>query len=176
MLVALFALQHSAMAREAGKRFGRALYLLASGITLLLLVGRWHPAPTVIWHVAPMLGRAAVHALFAAGWIVLVVSTLELGAFEVAGLRTGGTPELRIVGLHRIVRHPTYVGWFLVLWAAPTLTIGRAFLAAALTAYFLVAIRFEERDLLRVHGAEYERYRREVPMLVPRPRRATSTR
>jgi protein-S-isoprenylcysteine O-methyltransferase Ste14 len=176
MLVALFAFQHSAMAREAGRRFGRALYLIASGIALLLLVGRWHPIPAVIWDVEPALGRAAVHALFAAGWLVLVVSTHELDGLELAGLRSGGTPELRVVGLHRIVRHPTYAGWFLVLWAAPTMTVGHAFLAAALTSYVLVAIRFEERDLVRVHGAEYERYRREVPMLVPRLRRATSTR
>jgi len=175
MLVALFAIPHSAMAREGGRRFGRALYLIASGVGLLLLVGRWHPIPTVIWHVDSTIGRAAVHALSAAGWVVLLVSTLELDALAFAGLRASDTPSLRVVGLHRHVRHPTYAGWFLVLWAAPTMTVGRAFLAAALTAYVLVAIRFEERDLLRIHGAEYECYRRDVPAFVPRLRRSTST-
>jgi len=163
------------MARPGGRRLGRAIYLIAAGIALLLLVGRWHPMPSTIWLVASPVGRSAVQASFAAGWIVLLVSTFELDALEFSGLRSSATPPLRVVGLHRHVRHPTYVGWFLVLWAAPTMTVGRAFLAAALTIYVLAAIRFEERDLLRIHGAEYERYRRDVPMLLPRFRRTTRT-
>jgi protein-S-isoprenylcysteine O-methyltransferase Ste14 len=160
------------MARESGRRFGRALYLLAAGVTLLLLVGRWHPVPSVIWSVELPIGRLGLHALFAAGWIVLLVSTLELDALEFAGLRASETPTLRVVGLHRVVRHPTYVGWFLVLWAAPTMTAGRLFLAAALTVYVLVAVRYEERDLLRIHGEAYARYRSEVPAIFPGIRRA----
>ncbi len=167
----LFAFPHSAMARAAGRRFGRALYLIAAGVTLLLLVGRWHPVPTVIWHVEGPIGRVAVHALSALGWIVLLVSTLELDALAFAGVRTSETPELRVVGLHRLVRHPTYVGWFLVLWAAPTMTSGRLFLAAALTVYVVVAVRYEERDLLRDHGEAYARYRSAVPAIFPRIRR-----
>lgn len=170
MLVALFAFPHSAMAREPGRRFGRALYLVAAGVPLLLLVGRWHPVPTVIWRVGPSLGRAAVHALAASGWIVLAVSTIELDPLEFAGLRASGTRALRVVGLHRRVQHPTYVGWFLVLWAAPTMTAGRALLAVALTAYVLVAVRFEESDLLRTHGEAYARYRKDVPAFFPRIR------
>jgi protein-S-isoprenylcysteine O-methyltransferase Ste14 len=160
------------MAREGGKRFGRAAYLVASGITLLLLVGRWHPVSTVIWDLASPIGRAVLHVVCAAGWVVILVSTLELDPLDFAGLRASGAPSLRIVGLHRIVRHPTYLGWLLVLWAWPTMTAGRALLAALFSLYVLVAVRFEERDLARIHGEAYEQYRREVPRFVPgfRPR------
>jgi protein-S-isoprenylcysteine O-methyltransferase Ste14 len=170
LLIALFAVPHSAMARERGRRFGRAFYLFASSIALLLLGGRWHPIPAKLWDLPSPIGRVAVHAAFAAGWVVLVVSTLELDVLAFAGLRSEETPPLRVVGLHRHVRHPTYVGWFLVLWAAPTMTLGHAFLAASLAGYVLVAVRLEERDLLRTHGEAYARYRRDVPAFFPRIR------
>ena len=110
------------------------------------------------------------------GWLVIVVSTLEIDPLGLAGLRqsfdyarraASSIPPFQVVGLHRLVRHPTYLGWLVVFWATPSMSAGHALLATLMSAYILVAIRFEERDLVRVHGPDYERYQSEISMLVP---------
>lgn len=183
-LVTLFGVQHSVMARPAFKRWWtrlvpppveRSTYVLFSALALFALVFAWRPMGGVIWHVESAAARGAVYALYAAGWIGVVVTTFLINHFDLFGLRQVWSQllgredrPLRFVtpGPYRVVRHPLYVGWLTVVWAAPTMTAAHLLLAMGLTAYILVAIRFEERDLIESHP-EYAAYRRQVPMLIP---------
>ncbi len=186
LLLALFAVQHSVMARPWFKTFvtrtiptaaERSLYVLASSVALLVLFWGWHPIGGVVWEVANPVGRAALHALFAFGWATVLVTTFLINHFDLFGLRQvwlflRGRPytQLRFTspGPYRHVRHPLYVGWLFAFWATPTMTVAHFFFAAMTTAYILMAIRWEERDLEDAHGSDYAEYRRRVPMLVPR--------
>lgn len=183
-LVALFGVQHSVMARPAFKRWWtrfvappleRSTYVLASALAVFALVFAWRPMGGVIWHIDAPAARAAVYALYVAGWIGVVVTTFLINHFDLFGLRQVWSqllgqenPPLRFVtpGPYRVVRHPLYIGWLTVMWAAPTMTAAHLLFAAGLTAYILIAIRFEERDLVESHP-EYAAYRRQVPMLIP---------
>jgi protein-S-isoprenylcysteine O-methyltransferase Ste14 len=189
-LLALFGLQHSVMARPGFKqwwtrfvpeRLERSTYVLVSSVLMVLLLAFWHPIPTVLWDVSGSVGTGALWALFALGWGVLLVSTFVIDHFDLFGLRqvflhARGKPYTELVFqvrmLYRFVRHPIYVGWIIAFWATPTMSAGHLLLAGTWTAYILIAIQLEERDLLRAHGAAYERYRDEVPMLVPLRRAA----
>ncbi|MFT3929167.1 MAG: isoprenylcysteine carboxylmethyltransferase family protein [Spongiibacteraceae bacterium] len=192
LLLALFALQHSVMARPAFKRWWtrfiaesaeRSTYVLASSLALIALFIYWQPLGGMIWHAENSGARIALYALYAAGWLLVFTSTYLINHFDLFGLRQVwlqfiGKPytTLKFVtpGPYRIVRHPLYVGWLLVFWATPTMTATHLFFAVMTTLYILIAIQFEERDLAAAHP-EYAAYRREVPMLVPRitPARAT---
>jgi len=183
-LLGLFAVQHSVMARQWFKRawsrivptsVERSTYVLFSSLALLLLFWKWQPMGGVVWDVESGLGRAALYSLYAAGWAIVLAATFLINHFDLFGLRQVwlhllGRPytqlEFRTPGLYRYVRHPLYVGWLLVFWSAPKMTLAHLVFAVATTAYILIAIQFEERDLIRVH-AEYAEYRRRVPMLVP---------
>jgi protein-S-isoprenylcysteine O-methyltransferase Ste14 len=186
-LLAVFALQHSVMARPAFKRawkrvvpepLERSTYVLASSLALLLLFWQWRPIGGVVWSVeAP--AAAVLHAVAAAGWLTILASTFLINHFDLFGLRQvwlhlRGRPytplAFRTPGPYRWVRHPLYVGWLLAFWATPTMTAAHLVFALATTVYILGAIRLEERDLLEAHGEAYRRYRDAVPMLVPRPR------
>ncbi|WP_035348170.1 methanethiol S-methyltransferase [Edaphobacter aggregans] len=183
-LLGLFAVQHSVMARpwfkNAWTRFvppavERSTYVLFSSLALLLLFWKWEPMGGVVWSVENPYGRGAIEVLYAAGWLVVLVATFLINHFDLFGLRQVwfrlkdepyqplkfGTP-----GLYKVVRHPLYVGWLMVFWAAPVMTVAHLVFAVMTTAYILVAIQFEERDLVRAHG-EYEEYRKRVPMLIP---------
>ena len=184
-LMALFALQHSGMARPAFKRWSarfvpeaaeRSTYVLLSCLALLLLFWYWQPIGGVVWATSDTAGRAVLYAAFAAGWLLVLVTTFLINHFDLFGLRQvwlyfRGRPytQLRFStpALYRVVRHPLYVGWLLAFWATPQMTVTHLLFAAALTAYILAAIRWEERDLVEVHP-EYSAYRRRVPMLIPR--------
>jgi protein-S-isoprenylcysteine O-methyltransferase Ste14 len=144
-------------------------------VALLLMFWQWQPIGGVIWSVDSTLGRFILNASFAAGWVIVLVATFLINHFDLFGLRQVwlylcGRPYTPLVfrtpGPYRLVRHPLYVGWLLVFWSAPTMTSAHLFFAIVTTAYILVAIQFEERDLVR-HHAEYAEYRRQVPMLVP---------
>ncbi len=184
-LLALFAVQHSVMARRWFKDWWtravprpleRSTYVLFSSLALLLLFWQWRPLGGVVWSVESQAGRLVLWALFAFGWGLVLVSTFLINHFDLFGLRQVwlyllgrpytplrfGTP-----GPYRIVRHPLYVGWFFAFWMTPTMTLAHLLFSVATTAYILVAIRFEERDLVREHGEAYESYRRRVPMLIP---------
>ena len=192
-LLSLFAVQHSVMARPAFKRrwtrivpeaAERSTYVLLSSVCLIVLFALWQPLGGVVWSVQDPVGRMALYALFALGWGLVLVSTLLINHFDLFGLRQ---VWLQLVGkpytqlkfstpvFYRYVRHPLYVGWFFAFWATPQMTFTHLVFALVTTAYILVAVRLEERDLVAAHP-EYEEYRRRVPMLIPSFRRATTSR
>jgi protein-S-isoprenylcysteine O-methyltransferase Ste14 len=184
-LLALFALQHSIMARPWFKRawtrivpepVERSTYVLFSSAALLLLFWKWEPIGGVIWDTGDGAGRIILWALYGAGVAIVLLSTFLINHFDLFGLRQVwlylvGKPythlEFRTPFFYRFVRHPLYVGWLLTFWAAPVMTAAHLFFAIMTTAYIFVAIRFEEADLVTTHGEKYERYRRQVPMIVP---------
>lgn len=183
-LLALFAVQHSGMARPRFKRWltrfvpaaaERATYVLLSSAALLVLFALWRPLGGVVWE-AEGPARAAVHVVYAAGWVIVLATTFLIDHFDLFGLRQVAAyargraydpPRFVTPGPYRWVRHPLYVGWLTVFWAAPTMTAAHLLFAAVTTAYILAAVRWEERDLVAAHP-EYAGYRARVPMLVPR--------
>ena len=184
-LLTLFAVQHSVMARkwfkEAWTRIvpqaaERSTYVLFSSLALILLMWQWRPMGGVVWSVEDPSLRFALYGLFAFGWGLVLVCTFLINHFDLFGLRQvwlylTGRPytALRFVmpGPYRMVRHPLYAGWLFAFWATPTMTVAHLVFAIATTAYILIAIQLEERDLVREHGESYESYRRQVPMLLP---------
>lgn len=184
-LVALFGLQHSVMARPAFKRrwtrivpepVERSTYVLMASLALALLFVLWRPIPAEIWQVEGVVGRGLLWAIYATGWGVVLASTHLIDGRALSGLRQVTTyfrgdayepPEFQTPGLYRIVRHPLQAGFLLVFWATPRMTAGHLLLAAAATAYIVVGLRLEERDLVAAFGDRYRRYRRRTPMLLP---------
>jgi protein-S-isoprenylcysteine O-methyltransferase Ste14 len=183
-LLAAFAVQHSGMARPAFKRWWtrfvpvaieRSTYVLVSSLALILMFLTWRPIGGVIWEAEGAL-RIVVTVIYALGWAVLLYATFLIDHFDLFGLkqvwrrfsgRSYREPQFHTPGMYRIVRHPLYVGWLMIFWAAPTMTAAHLVFALMTTAYILVAIQFEERDLLKAHP-EYAEYRRRTPMLIPR--------
>lgn len=191
-LIFLFALQHSGMARPAFKRWWtryvpeaaeRSTYVLFSSVLLMLLFWYWQPIGGMVWEIESTAGRVVMYALFAAGLILILAATFLIDHFDLFGLRQvwlhfQGKPYTRLrfgtPALYGLVRHPLYVGWLLTFWATPRMSLAHLVFAAGLTAYILIAIRWEERDLAAAHP-EYGLYRQHVPMLIPRwPRPRTS--
>jgi protein-S-isoprenylcysteine O-methyltransferase Ste14 len=188
-LLGLFAVQHSVMARKWFKEkwtrivppeLERSTYVLLSSLALILMFWQWRPLGGVVWSVNDPIGRAVLYALFAFGFGLVLVATFLINHFDLFGLRQvwlyfRGKPYTRLQfgtpALYRVVRHPLYVGWFFAFWATPTMTLAHLLFAVATTAYILIAIQFEERDLVREFGGSYEEYRRRVPMLIPFRRR-----
>jgi protein-S-isoprenylcysteine O-methyltransferase Ste14 len=188
-LLGLFAVQHSVMARPAFKRWWtrvipepaeRTTYVLFSTLALAALFWWWQPMGGVIWNIESAVGIKAMYAVYAAGWLVLLYSTFLINHFDLFGLRQGwlylvGKPytpvPFRSPWLYRQVRHPLYVGWLMIFWATPTMTVAHLLFAIMTTAYILVAIQFEEHDLINEHP-EYREYRKQVPMLIPFSKRS----
>lgn len=189
-LLAVFAIQHSVMARRWFKErwtqiipwtIERSTFVLCASLALLLLFWQWRPIGIEIWSVEHPAARAVLWTLFAAGWATVLVVTFLINHFDLFGLRQVwlpliGRPYTRVQFVtplpYRFVRHPLYFGFLLAFWMTPHMTLAHLLFAVATTAYIVLAIQFEERDLVAEHGATYEAYRREVPMLVPalRPR------
>lgn len=191
-LVALFGFQHSVMARQGFKRWWtrviptaaeRSVYVLAASLMLMILFVGWHPISHIIWSVTTPALRTAIWALFWIGWATVLLSTFLINHFELFGLqqawlhlrgRDAEAPKFRQPLFYKWVRHPIYLGFFLAFWATPQRTTGHLLLAAGLSVYMLIAIRYEEHDLIGLFGADYERYRQHAGMLIPKFRRARS--
>ena len=185
LLLGIFAIQHSVMARPAFKRrwtriipheSERSTFVLLSSLLLLLIFWKWQPIATPIWHVENEAGRLALTGVFWLGWLIVFLSTFLINHFNLFGLqqvlaalrkRDLPDPEFRTPLLYKLVRHPLMLGFLLAFWATPDMSAGHLLFAVMTTGYILVALQFEERDLIRLFGMAYREYRRRVPMLVP---------
>jgi protein-S-isoprenylcysteine O-methyltransferase Ste14 len=183
-LLALFAVQHSVMARPGFKRWWtrivpaaaeRSTYVLFSSLALIALFWFWQPMGGVIWSITAPAGIQAMYVIYAAGWALLFYATFLLDHFDLFGLRQVWlnlvrkpiTPlTFKTPWLYRQVRHPIYVGWLMIIWPTPTMTVAHLVFAVISTAYILVGIRLEERDLIAAHP-EYAEYKKRVPGLLP---------
>ena len=183
-LLGIFAVQHSLMARPFFKRWltkfipqsmERSTYTLVSSLALILLFWLWEPMGGLVWNIASPTGIALMYVGFAFGWLQVLVCTFLINHFDLFGLRQVWlnfrnkpyTPlEFKLPYLYQIVRHPMYVGWLFAFWCTPTMTVAHLAFAIATSAYILIAIQLEERDLMNAHP-EYRQYRKKVPMIVP---------
>lgn len=185
-LLTVFAIQHSGMARPAFKAWWtrivpaaaeRSTYVLLTSLLLLALYVHWQPMGGVIWNLNNGPSRAVMIGGYLLGWALLLYSTFLIDHFDLFGLKqvwrnlAGSAyraPQFHTPSLYRIVRHPLYIGWLLIFWCAPRMTVAHLIFAVVTTAYILVAIQFEERDLVTAFGDKYVAYRRQTPMLIPR--------
>jgi protein-S-isoprenylcysteine O-methyltransferase Ste14 len=186
-IIVLFGVQHSVMARPAFKEWWtkvipepieRSTYVLISSLLFALLYWQWRPMETVIWQMESAWTQNAMWGVYFAGIFLLFASTFVINHFDLFGLRQiwlnfTKKPytylKFKVTFFYRFVRHPLYVGWFMIFWGAPTMTLGHFLLAVGMTVYVLIAIRYEERDLIKFHGDAYRNYQRKVPMLIPKP-------
>ncbi len=185
-LVALFGLQHSIMARPKFKKWissvipapvERSTFVLVSGLLLSFLVHQWEPIGGIIWQVpADSFGYITLYILFFIGWSILFISTFQINHFDLFGLRqtyfelTGKpyTPlHFRVKGFYKIVRHPLYFGGIVGLWATPNMSVTHLIFALALSMYFIIGTLFEEKDMEKEFGSQYNQYRKQTPMFVP---------
>lgn len=185
LLLALFAVQHSVMARRGFKRWWtqivpssieRSTFVLVSSLVLLLMYWQWRPLPATVWSVENPAVAGLIRGFFWIGWLTVLFSTYMIDHFDLFGLRQVYVnlkhepyrpPDFSTRGLYRFVRHPIMLGFIVAFWAAPHMTVGHLVFAIATTAYILVALQLEERDLLAIHGRAYEAYKRQVSMLLP---------
>ena len=190
-LIALFGIQHSVMARQGFKRAWtrivpepaeRSVYVLMASLALIVLMAFWRPIEGNVWSVTSPVGAGILWALFGTGWAIVLISTFLLNHFELFGLQQAWLhlrgqkaepPELRQPLFYKWVAHPLYSGFFLAFWATPRMSYGHLLLAAGVSAYMLIAIRYEERDLTGVYGDGYTSYRKGVGMIFPRFGRRT---
>ncbi len=185
LLLSLFAVQHSVMARPGFKRWWtkfvpecieRSTYVLLASLILILMFWQWQPIPGVVWSLTGA-GAIVLWVLFAVGWATVLVSTFMIGHFDLFGLKQvfdflnkkiKAAEAFHMPGFYKFVRHPIMLGFIIAFWATPVMTVGHLLFAAVTTAYILIAVKFfEEPDLIALFGEAYEEYRRKVPMLLP---------
>ena len=189
LLLGLFAVQHSVMARPGFKRWWtryvpepveRSTYVLLASLALILLFWQWRPLTDAVWSVENTAGRYILWALFFVGWALVLLSTFLINHFDLFGLRQVYLYQrgreythlgFRTVFLYKVIRHPIMLGFIIAFWAAPRMTVGHLVFSVATTAYILIALQLEERDMTNIHGKAYEEYRQQVSMLVPLPKK-----
>jgi protein-S-isoprenylcysteine O-methyltransferase Ste14 len=190
ILLSIFAIQHSVMARQWFKRawtkivppvIERSTYVLFASSALILLFWQWRPITNTVWNLSSGILANVLWAGFALGWGIVLLSTFLISHFELFGLTqvlayfsqtTHEPPAFRTPFLYKAVRHPLYMGFIIAFWSTPHMLLGHLFFAFMCTAYMLVAIQFEERDMIKFHGERYVEYRRSVSMIVPMPPRS----
>ena len=188
LLLGVFAVQHSVMARPAFKAWWtrfvpppveRSTYVLFASLALILIFWQWRPLPSLVWRLQSPALAGVVWVLFAAGWLTVLTSTFLINHFDLCGLRQVWAyrrnreippADFRTPLFYRVVRHPIYLGFIIAFWAAPTMSLGHLVFAAATTAYILIAIQLEEHDLVAAFGDRYRVYREQVAMIVPVPK------
>jgi len=193
LLLSLFAIQHSGMARIGFKRVWtrlvpepveRSTYVLIASAVLAVVMWGWQPMPSEIWHVQNSTGRMVLLGLFGLGWFAVLLSTWLVDHFGLFGMRqvycyAKGVPyqppQFKTPGLYKMVRHPLYLGFIVAFWSTPVMSAGHLLFAAMCTGYIVVAIQFEERDLIHFYGDAYRAYRQRVSMLIPLRFRSAAT-
>ncbi len=187
VLLLIFALQHTVMARLKFKRWWtkivpepieRSIFVLLASLALILLFWQWRPLPTEVWTVENAIGANVLWGFFFFGWILVLIGTFQINHFELFGLaqvlrffqsKEFEQPSFKVPVLYKVVRHPIMLGFIIAFWFTPRMTVGHLLFAVMTTIYILVALQFEERDLVEIHGDDYLEYRKKVSMIVPMP-------
>lgn len=186
VLLSLFAIQHSVMARPQFKNWltqyipkaaERSTYVLLSSLILLLLYWQWRPMTGMVWEIENQVLSFIIYVIYAAGWIIVFLATFMINHFELFGLKHVyqnlqdkeiSYEPFQVRYFYKFVRHPIILGFIIAFWATPVMTTGHLLFAVVTTVYMVVAVKFlEERDLRRIHGEKYEEYQRNVPMIFP---------